>query len=222
MVNRLFASSKSLNWNLLHIELHIPSGREYDNKWIKRWSAQWIEQTNQLSEKQRPGETRSAKESASETTTEKNQLGKYITKRRMSEPNKTAIPMECIVNSTTIYSHLERLCKMHFKIIKGIIEYIKLSDDDNNGRRQHFSNEPNKNSLALSPLCFKNVEHIASWQKNARVLIEGRNKSEWHFMLLYFCITRARRVKELAWYFFSPSFVVFSVVVVVFVPCPYC
>lgn len=155
-----------------------------------------------MSEKQRPGETRSAKESASETTTEKNQLGKYITKRRMSEPNKTAIPMECIVNSTTIYSHLERLCKMHFKIIKGIIEYIKLSDDDNNGRRQHFSNEPNKNSLALSPLCFKNVEHIASWQKNARVLIEGRNKSEWHFMLLYFCITRARRVKELAWYFF--------------------
>lgn len=124
------------------------------------------------------------------------------TTRRMSEPNKTAIPMECIVNSTTIYSHLERLCKMHFKIIKGIIEYIKLSDDDNNGRRQHFSNEPNKNSLALSPLCFKNVEHIASWQKNARVLIEGRNKSEWHFMLLYFCITSARRVKELAWYFF--------------------
>lgn len=36
---------------------------------------------------------------------------------------------ECIVNSTTIYSHLERLCKMHFKIIKGIIEYIKLSED---------------------------------------------------------------------------------------------
>ena len=63
-----------------------------------------------------------------------NQIGKCVhvewePVHTKQQQQKIAIPKDCIVNSTTIYSHLERLCKMHFKIIKGIIECINLNDD---------------------------------------------------------------------------------------------
>lgn len=100
-------------------------------------------QTNRFSGKQ--GQRKHWKQPQNERTDERTNEEKDTEQQQQQNPagkyiyiyaNTRSNAKECIVNSTTIYSHLERLCKMHFKIIKGIIEYIKLNDDDNDDDEQ--------------------------------------------------------------------------------------
>lgn len=108
--------------------------------------------------------------------------------------SNAAIPKNILFNSTTIYSHPKRLCKIHFKIIKRIIEYIKLSDendndDDKNERRRLFKRIQKQNSAysrCQLPLIYP-LRHRRCREKCAELKLASKRNKSWHFILR--CIT---------------------------------
>lgn len=139
---------------------------------------------------------------------------------------------ECIVNSTTIYSHLERLCKMHFKIIKGIIEYIKLSEDRTittgaavlqtnlqsqrwRKKKKYEQQQYNNNMINSLSQCHRTLTSMECSAKNAVFGIKQNEKQK----LAFYLALLIHHVKELnmyAWHFmwigfFVPSFSLIAV-----------
>lgn len=107
---------------------------------------------------------------------------------------------EYIVDSTTIYSHPERLCKMHFKIIKGFIEHIKLNDNDddnnNSGRRIFFQTNQATHRQHIDNKNIVTRKSLTPIRQNIYAYIFCKLAREWASVLI-----EAIRIKTITFFY---------------------